>query len=179
MLMLCIFTALTKHQALGRVFPYISQQPGERKKVKSFSHIQLFATLWTIAHQAPQSMGILQERILEWVAISFSRGPSWPRDRTRVPHIADRLFTFWGTRGAPQAGEFGIKMMPALPAWKLILTLIDSLWSQATNLPGGWGVTWTPTPAYGALHGSAWPMAVKFTKYIAYEPSLCGRCYCR
>ena len=39
--------------------------------------------------------GILQERILEWVAISFSRGSSWPRDRTQVPHIACRLFTFW------------------------------------------------------------------------------------
>ena len=34
--------------------------------------------------------GILQARILEWVAISFSRGSSWPRDRTRVAHIASR-----------------------------------------------------------------------------------------
>ena len=34
---------------------------------------QLFVTPWTIAHQAPLSMGILQARILEWVAISFSR----------------------------------------------------------------------------------------------------------
>ena len=42
-----------------------------------------FATLWTAAHQAPLSMGILQARILEWVAISFSRGSSWPRDGTR------------------------------------------------------------------------------------------------
>ena len=30
--------------------------------------------------------GILQARILEWVAISFSRGSSWPRDRTQVSH---------------------------------------------------------------------------------------------
>ena len=36
--------------------------------------------LW--AHQAPLSMGILQARILEWVAIFFSRGSSWPRDWT-------------------------------------------------------------------------------------------------
>ena len=33
-------------------------------------------TLWTVAHQAPLSMGILQARTLEWVAISFSRGSS-------------------------------------------------------------------------------------------------------
>ena len=32
--------------------------------------------------------GILQARILEWVAISFSRGSSWPRDRTQVFYIS-------------------------------------------------------------------------------------------
>ena len=36
--------------------------------------------------------GILQARILEWVAISFSRGSSRPRDRTRVSCIGDRRF---------------------------------------------------------------------------------------
>ena len=35
--------------------------------------------------------GILQARILEWVAISFSRGSSQPRDQTRVSHIAGTL----------------------------------------------------------------------------------------
>ena len=40
--------------------------------------------------------GIFQARILEWVAISFSRGSSWPRDRTRVPHIVGRRFTVGG-----------------------------------------------------------------------------------
>ena len=37
---------------------------------------------WTVARQAPLSMGFFQGRILEWVAISSSRGSSWPRDRT-------------------------------------------------------------------------------------------------
>ena len=36
--------------------------------------------------------GILQARILEWVAISFSRGSSRPRDRTGVSRITDRRF---------------------------------------------------------------------------------------
>ena len=39
--------------------------------------------------------GILQARMVEWVAISFSRGSSWPRDRTQVSCIAGRLFTDW------------------------------------------------------------------------------------
>ena len=42
--------------------------------------------------------GILQARILEWVAISFSRGSSQPRDRTQVSHIAGRCFNLWATR---------------------------------------------------------------------------------
>ena len=37
--------------------------------------------------------GILQARILEWVAFHFSRGSSQPRDRTQVSHIAGRFFT--------------------------------------------------------------------------------------
>ena len=36
---------------------------------------------------------IFQARVLEWVAISFSRGSSQPRDHTQVSHAADRLFT--------------------------------------------------------------------------------------
>ena len=36
--------------------------------------------------------GIFQARILEWVAISFSRGSSQPRDQTQVSHIVGRLF---------------------------------------------------------------------------------------
>ena len=37
--------------------------------------------------------GILQAKILEWVAFPFSRGSSQPRDRTQVSHIAGRFFT--------------------------------------------------------------------------------------
>ena len=37
--------------------------------------------------------GILQARILEWVAILFFRGSSQPRDRTQVSCIAGRFFT--------------------------------------------------------------------------------------
>ena len=39
--------------------------------------------------------GIFQAIVLEWIAISFSRGSTWPRGRTRVSHIVDRHFTVW------------------------------------------------------------------------------------
>ena len=61
-----------------------------------FSCFRLFATPWTVARQAPVSMGILQARILEWVAISHPRESSQPRDWTCVSHIscfAGRFFT--------------------------------------------------------------------------------------
>ena len=44
--------------------------------------------------------GILQARMLEWVAIPSSRGSSWPRDWTWVSSIAGRFFTLWATREA-------------------------------------------------------------------------------
>ena len=44
--------------------------------------------------------GILQARILEWVAMPFSRGSSWHRDQTWVSCIAGRFFTIWATREA-------------------------------------------------------------------------------
>ena len=42
--------------------------------------------------------GIFQAIVLEWIAISFSRGSSQPRARTRVSWIVDRRFTVWATR---------------------------------------------------------------------------------
>ena len=43
-------------------------------------------------------LGILQARILEWVAFPFSRGSSQPRDRTQVSRIAGGFFTSWATK---------------------------------------------------------------------------------
>ena len=42
--------------------------------------------------------GIFWAGVLEWVAIPFSRGSSWPRDQTLVSCIAGRCFTVWATR---------------------------------------------------------------------------------
>ena len=44
--------------------------------------------------------GILQVRILEWVAFPFSKGSSQPRDLTQVSRIVGRFFTSWATKGA-------------------------------------------------------------------------------
>ena len=51
------------------------------------SCVWLFVTPWTVARQAPLSVGILEARILECVAMPSSRGSSRPRDGTQVSHI--------------------------------------------------------------------------------------------
>ena len=53
-------------------------------------------------------LGILQERILEWVAIPFSGVSSWHRDRIQVSCIAGRFFTIWATREVLEIGVYFI-----------------------------------------------------------------------
>ena len=51
--------------------------------------------------------GIFQARVLEWVAFSFPRRSSWPRDRTQVSRIGGRRFTVWTTvDGLPRVVSF-------------------------------------------------------------------------
>ena len=64
---------------------------------------------WKIAQSCPTICdpmhytvhGILQARILKWVAFPFSRGSSQPTDQTQVSLIAGRFFTSWTIRDAP------------------------------------------------------------------------------
>ena len=58
------------------------------------SHSVVFDNVipWTVAHQAPLSMGFLRARILEWITIPFSRGSSGPGIKPRFPALqADSL----------------------------------------------------------------------------------------
>ena len=64
------------------------------------SHVRLFATPWTVALHAPLSVGILQARILEQIAMPSSRGSSRPRNQTGISFIGGRFFTSQATREA-------------------------------------------------------------------------------
>ena len=46
--------------------------------------------------------GIFQARVLEWVVISFSRGSSWPRDRTQVSSIVSKMLYHLSHQGSPR-----------------------------------------------------------------------------
>ena len=74
--------------------------PFNPKADSVLSCVQFFATPWTVAHKTPLSMGILQARILEWVAFPFSRRSSQIRNQTQVSHIVGVFFTICATREA-------------------------------------------------------------------------------
>ena len=75
----------------------------KKKKKKTLLLIKRNTTCPTLLNPMDYSLpgssvhGIYQARTLEWVAISFSRGSSWPRDQTQVSCIASRRFTIWAT----------------------------------------------------------------------------------
>ena len=67
--------------------------------VQALSCVQPFATMRTVAQQAP-IYRISQARVLEWVAISFSTGSSWPRNQTHVCCIGRWSLYHWTIKEA-------------------------------------------------------------------------------
>ena len=90
--MLCWVTAT-------HILPYISiiqlTWGPEKWKRKSLSHVHLFVNPMDCSLPGSSVHGILQARILEWVAIPFSRASSQPKDWTQVSCISGRFSTVW------------------------------------------------------------------------------------
>ena len=85
----------------------------------------MFCTLWTVF----SVHGILQARILEWVAIAFSRGSSRCRDWICIFHIAGWFFTIWATREALLSNKgiyyFNDEQLYSVNVRKIVKTLIE------------------------------------------------------
>ena len=99
------------------------------------SYVWFFATPWTYNLPGFSLHGILQARILEWVAIAFSRRSSQPRDRTRVSCIAGRFFTVWATSEAydliiPLLGVFPLPKLKIFESWDICIP-ISALFTMA------------------------------------------------
>ena len=88
------------------------------------SCVQLFATPWTAACQAPV-YGVFQGRILEWVAIPFSKGSSQLRDKTLASCIAGRFFMVWATREAHLLVKLLLKDLSSPNYMKTVCTLAN------------------------------------------------------
>ena len=91
--------------------------------------------------------GILQARILKWVAFPFSLGSSQFRDQTQISHIAGRFFTSWAIR---ELVEVTLKSDPVVRApggifssSMLTWSLTPALWMSVRNSPIAYGAKWT------------------------------------
>ena len=92
--------------------------------------------------------GILQARILEWVAFPFFRGSSQPRGWTQFSHVAGRFFTSWANGREAQWQTFFSFSNPALSQWHLVppeLSESESCSVVSHSLrPHGLCSTWNP-----------------------------------
>ena len=91
--------------------------------VQSLSGVWSFATPWTEACQASLIHEIAQARLMEWVAVSFSRGSSLPRDQTLISCFGRKILYCWVTREAP---PFYISIRNV---WEFqLFCVLDSTW---------------------------------------------------
>ena len=86
----------------SKIFRTASWLKTQEELIADVLAAQSSLTLWDPMDDSPpgSAHGILQARILEWVAILFSSGCSWLRNQTQVSCIAGRFFTIWTTTEA-------------------------------------------------------------------------------
>ena len=122
----------------------------------------LCARLWTVVYQASLSTGIFQARILEWVALFFSRGSSRPRDWTTSlmsPELADKFFTTNATWEGQRQAKWQSKQANVCQcrSWFPVYASVKTKWyrgswccallnwpplsSDLTQVPSNWGFT--------------------------------------
>ena len=97
-----------KHQHVGRAWKFTGTESNTKSLDNSEAQCKHHGKEVKVAQLCPTLCdpmdytvhGLLQARILEWVAFPFSRGSSKPRDWTDVSHFAGRFFTIWATREA-------------------------------------------------------------------------------
>ena len=129
---------------IGRKFLYQEHYPGLAhghvwKKVK----VKVTQSCPNLCDPVDLVHGILQARILEWVAFSFSRESFQPRDSTQVSHFADGFFTSWATR---QVQEY----------WRGSLSLLQWIFqtqesNQISCIAGGFFTNWAMREAHGQV----------------------------
>ena len=109
-------------------------------KVKSFSHVWLFATLWTVAHQALPSMGFSKQEY--WSGLPFSSPRDLPDPGIKqVSCITGRLYTLWATRESHRVNiTFTCTGKPKKCVWLTVLWYPLYCSSLESNLQYLWGL---------------------------------------
>ena len=112
--------------------------------------------------------GILQARVLEWVAFPLSRGSSQPRDQTQVSHIAGRFFTSWATITTGKTialtrQTFVSKVISLL--FNMLSRMVISFLSRSKRLL----ISWLQSPPAVILE----PKKIKSATVSIVSPSIC------
>ena len=159
--------------------PYYSNYHGYEYKKSESEVTQLCPTLCEPMNcSLPGSSvhGILQARILEWVAISFSSRSSQPRDGTWVSHIVGRCFNLWATREAHEYKKHmpyniydssSLKCVFGLSAflfdnWKVLYRKYKTLPSLLCRL---YAFTF-PVPLFTQFHPALWSREITSVKSL-------------
>ena len=128
-------TTMPNSRETGKHDPSVGTEAVENQmmmKWTSLSRVWLFATPWTNTVH-----GILQARILEWVAFPFSRGSSQPRDWTQISCIIGRFFIIWATREVePNDDEVRTSAAGTTRTW-----LKSTCWGRCAGVFFVWGTT--------------------------------------
>ena len=118
--------------------------------------------------------GILQARILAWVAISSSRGSSQPRNRTQVSLIAGKHFTIWATRETSSNYTWQLPKMHLQPNLPLRARLAFSTycWTWALTGISTWhGQIWTPYLPLKFSFPGVFPISANRTSVLPPAPT--------
>ena len=91
--------------------------------------------------------GIFQARVLEWGAISFSRGSSRPRDWTQVSRIVGRRFTIWATREVIVIQLHTPSTVPGSSVHGILQARILKWVSQFSSVAQSYPTLWAPWTA--------------------------------
>ena len=94
-----------------------------------------FATPWTITMPGSSVHRVLLVRLLEWVAISFSRGASWPRDWTWVSCIAGGFFTILAKSGFQNPSRWNSCSVVLCLHFYISISRLTSEQTQTKNPP--------------------------------------------
>ena len=149
--------------------------------MKSLSRVWRFATPWTVAYQAPPSMGFSRQQC-EWFASSIFRGFSQSRDQTRVSRVGGRRFNLWATREALYLRLLIFLpaiLIPACASSSLAFSTMYSAYLEKEmaihSSTLAWKIPWTEEPdrlqSMGSQRvGHDWVTSVYFTSlHSAYK----------
>ena len=131
--------------------------------------------------------GIFQARILEWIAIPFSRGSSWPRNQTSTSYIScfsKRILYHWGHLGSPREGWFSLKTNTVI--WKNVSVLLiignwDRIWPLTLGPYTGLQTRTASAPGFPRLaliHDSSYSEDLSVTGLLKDSEGLRGPSSC-